>query len=67
VVLNLRFRVLLSGGLLLWGLFDLVLAATGDSSIMRVIFGLAYLAVGGYQLAVRRVSQTPIPAVQRIP
>jgi hypothetical protein len=53
--------------LLLWGLFDLVLAATGDSSIMRVIFGLAYLAVGGYQLAVRRVSQTPIPAVQRIP
>jgi hypothetical protein len=66
MILSLRFRVLLYCGLLVWGLFDLVSAAVGDTSLIKVVLGVLYLVIAGCQLPRHPTSDIPVTAVERV-
>jgi hypothetical protein len=66
MVLSPRIHILLYGGLLVWGLIDRVSAAAANGSMPRIVLGLLYLGIAGYQLLRGRNARTPATAVQRV-
>jgi hypothetical protein len=66
MVLSLRFHVLLYSGLLVWGLFELVNAAAGDAALSKMVLGVLYLVIAGYQLPRHQTAEMPVPVIEHV-